>query len=152
MRKHLMPKAGLALGGGAARGVAHVGVLRTLESENIPVDIIVGTSMGAIIGGGYAATLDSLSLERKVRDVLTSEEFRNNRLSYLRETREEPGGMLFSVRNLIRRGIFLGVSNLRPSFLSGEEFTSSMDTILPDIEIAQLRIPYGAVSLDIAAA
>ena len=48
-------KVGLALGGGAARGIAHVGVLRVLEREEIPIDIIVGTSMGAIIGGAFAS-------------------------------------------------------------------------------------------------
>ena len=43
-------KVGLALGGGGARGLAHIGVLKVLEKENIPIDLITGTSMGAIIG------------------------------------------------------------------------------------------------------
>ena len=47
-------KVGLALGGGAAKGLAHIGVLSVLEREHIPVDIIAGTSMGAIVGGLYA--------------------------------------------------------------------------------------------------
>ena len=41
---------GLALGGGGARGLAHIGVLRVFEQENIPIDLIVGTSIGALIG------------------------------------------------------------------------------------------------------
>lgn len=49
------PKIGLALGGGGARGAAHIGVLRYLEAHNIPVDYIAGTSMGAIVGGMYAS-------------------------------------------------------------------------------------------------
>lgn len=48
------PKIGLALGSGSSRGAAHVGVLKTLEQENIPVDIIAGTSVGAFIGALYA--------------------------------------------------------------------------------------------------
>jgi NTE family protein len=48
------PKIGLALGGGFARGVAHVGVLRVLENEGIPIDYIAGTSSGALIGAMYA--------------------------------------------------------------------------------------------------
>jgi len=44
-------KVGVALGGGAARGLAHVGVLRALLREGVPVDVVTGTSMGAIIGG-----------------------------------------------------------------------------------------------------
>ena len=49
------PKIGLALGCGAARGLAHIGVLKVLEKHQIPVDIVTGTSMGAFIGGAYAS-------------------------------------------------------------------------------------------------
>lgn len=49
------PKIGLALSGGGARGGAHVGVLKVLEELDVPIDYIAGTSMGAIIGGIYAA-------------------------------------------------------------------------------------------------
>ena len=75
MRHPLKLKVGLALGGGAARGLAHIGVLRALVREEIPIDLIVGTSMGAIIGGAYAATGDIEALEDKVRTILGSEEF-----------------------------------------------------------------------------
>ncbi len=57
------PKIGLALSGGGARGCAHVGVLKVLEANNIPVDYIAGTSMGAVIGGLYAAGLDAERIE-----------------------------------------------------------------------------------------
>lgn len=53
------PKVGLALGGGGARGAAHVGVLKKLEELQIPVDYIAGTSMGAIVGGFFATGLDA---------------------------------------------------------------------------------------------
>ena len=56
-------KVGVALGGGAARGVAHIGVLRALVREGIPIDVITGTSMGAVIGGAYAALTDSCGLD-----------------------------------------------------------------------------------------
>jgi NTE family protein len=49
------PKTCLVLGGGGARGAAHIGVLQVLERERIPVDCIVGTSMGSIVGGLYAS-------------------------------------------------------------------------------------------------
>ncbi|MCR4404179.1 MAG: patatin-like phospholipase family protein [Candidatus Acetothermia bacterium] len=58
------PRIGLALGGGGARGYAHIGVLRVLQREGIPVDIVVGTSMGAIIGGAYAVGLEMSKLEQ----------------------------------------------------------------------------------------
>lgn len=58
------PRVGLALGGGGARGYAHIGVLRVLQREGVPIDIVVGTSMGAIIGGAYAVGLEMAKLER----------------------------------------------------------------------------------------
>jgi NTE family protein len=57
-------KIGLALGGGGARGLAHIGVLKVLEKENIPVDLITGTSMGAIIGAVYALNKDISAIEK----------------------------------------------------------------------------------------
>ena len=55
------PKIGLALGGGAARGFAHIGILRTLLANGIVPDIVVGTSIGAVVGGSYACGhLDTL--------------------------------------------------------------------------------------------
>jgi len=57
------PKIALVLGGGAARGFAHVGVIRALEQERIPIDLIVGTSVGSLIGAVYAYDLNSFELE-----------------------------------------------------------------------------------------
>jgi NTE family protein len=62
--KESRPKIGLALSGGGARGGAHVGILKALEEMNIPVDYIAGTSMGAIIGGLYAAGYTAAEVEQ----------------------------------------------------------------------------------------
>jgi NTE family protein len=58
------PLVGLALGGGMARGCAHIGVLRELEKHNIPIDLIAGTSVGSLIGGAYAAGLSPDQIEK----------------------------------------------------------------------------------------
>lgn len=57
------PKIALVLGGGAARGFAHVGVIRALEQERVPIDMIVGTSVGSLIGAIYASDTNSFELE-----------------------------------------------------------------------------------------
>ena len=57
------PKIALVLGGGAARGFAHVGVIRALEQERIPIDMVVGTSVGSLIGAIYAYDVNSFELE-----------------------------------------------------------------------------------------
>jgi NTE family protein len=58
------PLIGLALGGGMARGCAHVGVLRELEKNGIPIDLIAGVSVGSLIGGAYAAGLSPDQIEQ----------------------------------------------------------------------------------------
>ena len=57
------PRVALVLGGGAARGFAHVGVIRILEKEKIPIDMIIGTSVGSLVGAIYASERDSFQLE-----------------------------------------------------------------------------------------
>ena len=68
------PVIGLALGGGAARGFAHIGVLRTLIAHGIVPDVVVGTSIGAVVGGAYAAghldTLEEWARSLQVRNIL----------------------------------------------------------------------------------
>jgi len=63
------PKVGVALGGGGARGYAHIGVLRVLQEEGIPIELVVGTSMGAIIGGAYAVGIDLGKLARVLSNL-----------------------------------------------------------------------------------
>ncbi len=64
-----IPIIGVALGGGFARGMAHIGVLKVLEQEGIPVRVIAGTSVGALIGACYCSGLSVEELERVARSV-----------------------------------------------------------------------------------
>lgn len=63
------PRIALALSGGGARGAAHIGVLKVLEDLRVPIDCIAGASMGAIVGGVYAAGMPVESMERIVTDT-----------------------------------------------------------------------------------
>lgn len=63
------PKTALVLSGGGARGAAHIGVLKVLEELKIPIDMIVGTSMGSIVGGFYSAGYSPDELEALIRDL-----------------------------------------------------------------------------------
>lgn len=68
-----IPKIGIALGGGFARGIAHIGVLKVLEEENIPVSFVAGTSVGALIGaiycsGGSVADMEKIASRVRFRD------------------------------------------------------------------------------------
>ncbi len=63
------PRLGLVLAGGGAKGGAHVGVLKVLEEMRVPIDCIAGTSMGALVGGGYASGIPAAELEKFVTTI-----------------------------------------------------------------------------------
>ena len=63
------PKIGLVLGGGGARGAAHIGVIKLLEELHVPVDYVAGTSMGSLVGGFYATGMTAEQLEATVRAI-----------------------------------------------------------------------------------
>jgi len=65
------PRIGLVLSGGAARGLAHIGVIEVLEEVGIPIDLITGTSMGGLVGGLYAAGMST----RELRDLAASQDW-----------------------------------------------------------------------------
>lgn len=66
---HARPKIGLVLGGGGAAGVSHIGVLKVLEANHIPVDVVAGNSMGAIIGSLYASGMPVAEIERVAKSL-----------------------------------------------------------------------------------
>jgi NTE family protein len=63
------PAVGVALGGGSARGIAHVGVIRWLEEHRIPIDVAAGTSMGGLVGGAFATGMDARELEAFINSL-----------------------------------------------------------------------------------
>ena len=63
------PRIALVLSGGGARAFAHIGVLRALHEMRVPVDLVVGTSMGSVVGGAYAAGASIADLERMARQT-----------------------------------------------------------------------------------
>ena len=72
------PKIGLVLSGGGARGAAHIGVLKVLEELRVPVDLIVGTSMGSIVGAAYATGLSVEEMEKVIKTITTDRLFTDN--------------------------------------------------------------------------
>ena len=63
------PTVGVAFGGGSARGIAHVGVIKWLEEHRVPIDVAAGTSMGGLIGGAYASGMDADELQSFIRNL-----------------------------------------------------------------------------------
>jgi len=142
-------KIGLALGGGAARGLAHIGVLKVLEQQGVPIDLIAGTSIGALVGGVYATTRSAAATEQRFLEFIFSEEFKRDRFDFLRESRQASPHLLDSVKTLIKRGIFYSVSMAKSSFVSAQSFEHNINGVLDDVRIEETAIPFAAIAADI---
>jgi NTE family protein len=77
MEKRSRPKIGLVLGSGGARGLAHIGVIKALEENNVPIDFIAGSSIGSFIGSCYAKNKNIKEIEK---DVLSNSRFKMTKL------------------------------------------------------------------------
>ena len=116
----VMPKVGVALGGGGARGFAEIGVLRVLEQEKIPIDVIVGTSVGSLIGAIYADTGSVLDAEFNAIAIQEEDIFDYGAFS-----------------------IFSG------GFVKGEKLEAFLNSHLRNKNIEQMKVRYGAVAVDL---
>ncbi|MEN6467884.1 MAG: patatin-like phospholipase family protein, partial [Smithella sp.] len=143
-------KVGLALGGGGVRGLAHIGVLNVLEQEGIAIDLIAGTSAGALIGGAYAAGMTTREITAKVDAYLKSAEFEESAIKSIGLS-FSPGPKSFFQRAQIfaKNQYYLVRALFRPSILPAEDFQALIHYLLPDIDIRDTRIPFRAVSTDL---
>lgn len=109
------PTIGLALGGGAARGLAHIGVLEWFESNRIPVDYIGGTSMGGLVAGAYASGLSPDEIRQMMREVdwdnmfLADSPYRFKTFRRREDARAFPSQLKFGLK-----GGFKGPSGINP--------------------------------------
>jgi NTE family protein len=147
----MQPKVCLALGGGAARGLAHLGVLKVFEDAKLQVDFIAGTSLGALIGGLYATQPDATYWIDRVEQYLRSFRSRKTRLEFIRRL-EQPNhdhGFFADMANLVRKGLFWGVTATKPAFISEAEYEDFLNPLIPDVSIEDAKIPFGCVATDI---
>lgn len=145
------PTIGLALGGGGARGFAHLGVIKKLEELRVPYDYVAGTSMGSIVGGFLATGMDSEALTEVVRKAnwndLFDDKTAREDLPFRRKTDDNLG--LFGPK----LGIGKGNSLLPKGVRSGQKITfmfesvSSMRVTTSDFDL--LPIPFRAIATDI---
>lgn len=141
---------GLALGGGGARGIAHVGVLRVFEEESIPVDLIVGTSIGAMVGAAYAIGQNTQEMEKRLEEFLNSPTFQESALKSVKEIRDsKQSNFTERVYAFFRNRVLLAQSLFRLGLLGSEEFQAMIDFFVPDIQIQDTQIPYRAVATDL---
>ena len=119
MAKSKRPKIGLALGSGGSRGLAHIGVIKALEENNIPIDFIAGSSIGAMAGGFYAAGLSIKKMEE------------------------------ISLETNWRRMFSLVDPHLKQGLISGEKVKTFIEGYVDGKKIEDCKIPFVAVATDL---
>jgi len=145
-----MPKVGLALAAGGARGLTHVGVIRALLKNDIPVDIIAGSSIGAVVGAMYAATLDIDWVEERFRQMLNSEQFAESGIKQVEAQApgDEPGFIEWATRYL-RNKLVLSFSDRRTGVIKTERLVHLIDFMLPVKTFTELRLPFACTAVDL---
>jgi NTE family protein len=148
MRK--VRKIGLALGGGGARGLAHIGVMRVLEREKIRPDLIVGTSMGAIVGGALASGMKVGELEQRVASFLESNLYKSSELKAMGDAESgEEQSLSRRIQSYFKTKIRLAQAIYRPSILQLRDIEEFINFFIPDIQIEETVIPFRAVATDL---
>ncbi|MBB6095181.1 NTE family protein [Povalibacter uvarum] len=144
------PRVGLVLAGGGAKGGAHVGVLKVMEELHVPVDCIAGTSMGALIGGGYASGIPAAGLEEFVSGIDWKAVVGNQGTRELEPIEQKRAGATYSndfelgitKEGIVSPGGLVNTSNiddLLRTYVASARLESSFD---------ELPIPYRAIATD----
>jgi len=120
MAESKRPKIGLALGSGGSRGLAHIGVIKVLEENNIPIDFIAGSSIGAMVGGFYAAGLSI----KEIEEIALSTNWRR----------------VFSV---------LFDPHLKQGLIGGEKLKTFIEDYINGKKFEDCKIPFVAVATDL---
>lgn len=145
------PRVGLALGGGGARGIAHVAVIKELERRHVPIDCIAGTSMGALVGGLYASGMPIDEIETLVLTLdwaATFDDSLTRPERSFRRKRDDDLSLISAKPGFGRQGI-----KLAPGVLSGESVLLLLQRLTAPVarvgSFDRLPIPYRAVATDI---
>ena len=145
------PKIGLVLSGGGARGVAHIGVIRELERKRIPIDMIAGTSMGAIVGGLYATGMNADQLEAAYLSIDWTDVLSDTPPRRQLSMRRKFDQAAFQVDKSV--GIKDGKVQVPAGLIRGQKLELELQRLLAPVadidDFTQLPIPFSAVASDI---
>ena len=146
------PTVGVAFGGGSARGIAHVGVIRWLEEHRIPIDVAAGSSMGGLVGGGFAIGMDAAELQAFITSLNWDDLFGTSMFAYKNirrkaDARAFPSRLEFGLKGGLvpPTGLNTGVAvELMLSRLTAPYFDIA--------DFNELPTPFGTVAVDVLSA
>lgn len=142
------PKISVALGGGGARGCAHIGVLKALHRANIPFDFITGTSIGAVVGSIFAISGHAAAAEERFQQFISSEVYKKSGLDLFK--RKEPAENFFGqVATTLKQRVVVNIAQSKSSLVSSHRLKHAMDFLIPDGQIGDTKVPFYPVASDI---
>ena len=145
------PRIGLVLGGGGARGAAHVGVLKVLEELRIPIDYVAGTSVGSIVGGFYASGMSAQEIEREILAMDWDDMFRDYPSRADRSFRRKRDDDTYAIK--AKPGFNHGRIEIPLAYIRGQKLDLTLNRLmLPVVDVRdfdRLPIPYRAVAADL---
>ena len=142
-------KIGLVLGGGGARGLGHIGVLKVLKIHSIPIHMLAGTSIGAVIGAMYAATLDPHWIENKFKEFIDSEAYKRIGLHRLVPTSQPNSSIFQMAATYMKNQIIINLANDRLGILKQERLSEIIEFLLPVKTFEELKIPFSCLAVDL---
>ena len=142
------PFLGLALGGGGARGAAHIGVLQELHRAGIKIDAVAGASAGSLIGALYAYSLDPFWIEEQFRKNMALNPFTNAASKRFLNGRK-PGSVLDQIAKKVSDHFQMMMSLNRKSIIKRQLLQDAISFLLPATTFDDLKIPLKVVSTDL---
>jgi NTE family protein len=142
-------KIGLVLGGGGARGLAHIGVIRQLEKAGIVPDIIVGASMGAVIGGAYALFADAEILEKKVLELVKNKDLSKLESLAAPRTEEEKEIVFQRLATFVSKLLLWNLRAVKGSITDGIKIKEIINRLIDAKKFSETKIKFACTAIDI---
>ena len=139
----------LALGGGGARGFAHLGLLEVMEGRTLTPRGIVGTSAGAVIGAMYLAYDSMNAVTQRWRQAFDRKLIPDVGVVGSVDEEGAKEHPLLQAARKIRDRVVISLAVNRSTMMDGEDLQEALDFLVPDLEIDQLRLPFTAVATDL---
>ncbi|MCG2703517.1 MAG: patatin-like phospholipase family protein [Candidatus Omnitrophica bacterium] len=142
-------KIALALGGGGVRGLAHIGIIKSLQKD-IPLSMIAGTSMGAMVGAYYALHAEVATLEKKIIKIIEKKDIKEIERII---GSDNPGGekklIAQTLLTLVKRIYLLNLRAIKRWVFSGKEIYWVFDELGLNVDFNQVKIPFCCMSVDL---
>lgn len=146
MINHL--KIGVALGGGGARGFAHIGVLKVLEDAGLKPDVVVGTSMGSVVGAAYCQLGSADAVEKHFKSEMKEQHSAAQELNVYSEN-QKGDHFLDQVSKEIKQRIVINLSISRRSLMSADRLSNAVASLIADTRIEDCKTMFAAMASDL---